>query len=107
MVYSFYDPNQPQNSLGTYMILDHIDIACEAGLPYIYLGYWVPGSPKMGYKAKFSGLEAYIQGEWQKIKDPNAFCGSSRHPLSTTSDCRASGQYSASGPPPDQGLTIP
>ncbi|WP_299893915.1 arginyltransferase [uncultured Ruegeria sp.] len=84
MVYSFYDPNQPQNSLGTYMILDHIDIACEAGLPYIYLGYWVPGSPKMGYKAKFSGLEAYIQGEWQKIKDPNAFCGSSRHPLSTT-----------------------
>ena len=25
MVYSFYDPHQPQNSLGTYMILDHIE----------------------------------------------------------------------------------
>ncbi|NOC44380.1 arginyltransferase [Ruegeria sp. HKCCD7559] len=83
MVYSFYDPNQPQNSLGTYMILDHIEIAREAGLPYIYLGYWVPGSPKMGYKAKFSGLEAYIQGEWQKITDTDTFCASSRHPLST------------------------
>ncbi|WP_171228133.1 arginyltransferase [Ruegeria sp. HKCCA4008] len=83
MVYSFYDPNQPQNSLGTYMILDHIEIAREAGLPFIYLGYWVPGSPKMGYKAKFSGLEAYVQGEWQKIKDPDTFCSSSRHPLST------------------------
>ncbi|NOD83108.1 arginyltransferase [Ruegeria sp. HKCCD6119] len=83
MVYSFYDPNQPQNSLGTYMILDHIEIAREAGLPYIYLGYWVPGSPKMGYKAKFSGLEAYVQGEWQKITDPDTFCASSRHPLST------------------------
>lgn len=83
MVYSFYDPNQPQNSLGTYMILDHIEIAREAGLPFIYLGYWVPGSPKMGYKAKFSGLEAYVQGEWQKITDPDTFCASSRHPLST------------------------
>lgn len=82
MVYSFYDPEQPQNSLGTYMILDHIDIAREAGLPYIYLGYWVPGSPKMGYKAKFSGLEAYIQGGWQKISDPDAYTGTSHHPLS-------------------------
>ncbi len=83
MVYSFYDPQPPQNSLGTYMILDHIEIAREAGLPYIYLGYWVPGSPKMGYKAKFSGLEAYVQGQWQKIKDPASFCDSSHHPLSS------------------------
>ncbi|NOD34157.1 MULTISPECIES: arginyltransferase [unclassified Ruegeria] len=83
MVYSFYDPNQPQNSLGTYMILDHIEIAREAGLPFIYLGYWVPGSPKMGYKAKFTGLEAYIQGQWRKIKDPGAYSDASHHPLSS------------------------
>ncbi|MCG7521209.1 arginyltransferase [Ruegeria sp. Ofav3-42] len=83
MVYSFYDPQQPQNSLGTYMILDHIDIAREAGLPYVYLGYWVPGSPKMGYKARFSGLEAYIQGNWISVKDPDELKESSHHPLST------------------------
>ncbi|WP_170354469.1 arginyltransferase [Ruegeria lacuscaerulensis] len=83
MVYSFYDPHQPQNSLGTYMILDHIDIAREAGLPYVYLGYWVPGSPKMGYKARFSGLEAYIQGEWVKVGNPADLAGSGHHPLST------------------------
>ncbi|MBO9410449.1 MULTISPECIES: arginyltransferase [unclassified Ruegeria] len=83
MVYSFYDPHQPQNSLGTYMILDHIDIAREAGLPYVYLGYWVPGSPKMGYKARFSGLEAYIQGEWVKVGNPDDLAGSGHHPLST------------------------
>jgi arginine-tRNA-protein transferase len=41
-------------SLGTYVILDHVAIAREAGLPYVYLGYWVPGSRKMGYKAGFS-----------------------------------------------------
>ncbi|WP_180886787.1 arginyltransferase [Ruegeria sp. THAF57] len=83
MVYSFYDPTQPQSSLGTYMILDHIDIAREAGLPYVYLGYWVPGSPKMGYKARFSGLEAYIRGEWVNVGNPSELPDSSHHPLST------------------------
>ncbi|KUJ80803.1 arginyl-tRNA--protein transferase [Ruegeria marisrubri] len=83
MVYSFYDPHQPQSSLGTYMILDHIEIAREAGLPYVYLGYWVPGSSKMGYKAKFSGLEIYYKRRWQKVKNPRDFDGMSHHPLST------------------------
>ena len=68
--------------LGNYMILDHIDIARAAGLPYVYLGYWVPGSQKMGYKAKFSGLEVYFGGSWQKLKDPDSF-QSDPHPLST------------------------
>ena len=82
MVYSFYDPRFQQNSLGTYMILDHIEIAREVALPYIYLGYWVPGSPKMGYKGKFPGLQAYIQGEWQQINDPEQYTQTSHHPLS-------------------------
>ncbi|MDE4134455.1 arginyltransferase [Phaeobacter sp. QD34_3] len=69
MVYSFYDPDQPQNSIGTYMILDHIEIAREAGLPYVYLGYWVKGSPKMGYKMKFSGLELYHGGAWKPLRE--------------------------------------
>lgn len=70
MVYSFYEPTLAQNSFGTFMILDHIQIAIEAGLPYVYLGYWVPGSEKMGYKAKFSGLEIYRQGRWESLDDP-------------------------------------
>ncbi|UWQ48372.1 arginyltransferase [Leisingera caerulea] len=82
MVYSFYAPDQPQDSLGTFMILDHISIAREAGLPYVYLGYWVPGSQKMGYKAKFSGLEIYHQSEWKKMTDPAQF-EAAVHPLST------------------------
>ena len=67
MVYSFYDPDLADLSLGTYVILDHIEIAREAGLPYVYLGYWVPGSRKMGYKAGFSALEIYKGGRWQDI----------------------------------------
>ena len=82
MVYSFYAPDMQRRSLGTYMILDHIEIAREADLPYVYLGYWVPGSQKMGYKAKFSGLEVYSGGVWQTMTDPEAY-SSDTHPLST------------------------
>jgi leucyl-tRNA---protein transferase len=82
MVYSFYAPSRKSDSLGTYMILDHIEIAREANLPYVYLGYWVPGSPKMGYKAKFAGLEVYKGGEWQALDDPDSYQADT-HPLST------------------------
>ena len=71
MVYSFYDPDLSPLSLGTFAILDHIDIAREAGLPYVYLGYWVPGSRKMGYKANFTAVEIYKGGQWVDIGDPS------------------------------------
>lgn len=64
MVYSFFDPGQADASLGTYIILDHLALAAESGLPYVYLGYWVPGSAKMDYKAKFHPLEIFAEGRW-------------------------------------------
>lgn len=80
MVYSFYTPDRPRDGLGNYIILDHIEIARSAGLPYVYLGYWVPGSQKMGYKAKFSGLEVFMGGAWHPMRDPDAF-ELDQHPL--------------------------
>jgi arginine-tRNA-protein transferase len=82
MVYSFYEPSRHASSLGTYMILDHIRIAQEAQLPYVYLGYWVPGSAKMGYKSRFSGLEIYLGGQWQPLDKPDEF-SIDKHPLAT------------------------
>ncbi|MEE9388361.1 MAG: arginyltransferase [Paracoccaceae bacterium] len=82
MVYSFFDPARDRDSLGTYVILDHIDIAREAELPYVYLGYWVPGSPKMDYKARFSALEIYHKGEWRDLEDVGDIIADT-HPLST------------------------
>lgn len=70
MVYSFFDPALSHLSLGTYLILDHIEMARSAGLPYVYLGYWVPGSPKMDYKARFKPLEIYRNGAWVTLEDP-------------------------------------
>ena len=81
MVYSFYDPDLIDLSLGTFAILDHINIAREAGLPYVYLGYWVPGSRKMGYKAGFSAVEIFKSGVWQDIGEPTQH-HAELHPLS-------------------------
>ncbi|MEM6637264.1 MAG: arginyltransferase [Pseudomonadota bacterium] len=81
MVYSFYDPDRAKDSLGTYVILDHVRIAQEAGLPYVYLGYWVPGSPKMGYKARFNSVEIYKGGDWIDLGDPDSHSADT-HPLS-------------------------
>ena len=81
MVYSFYDPDRAGDSPGTYIILDHVDLARRTGVPYVYLGYWVPGSRKMGYKAGFGALEIYKNGRWQDIGDPADHSGDT-HPLS-------------------------
>src|SRR5690606_813596 len=81
LVYSFYEPELTSASLGTYIILDHVEIARAARLPYVYLGYWVPGSRKMDYKARFAALEIYKGGVWQDIGNPKDHCDEA-HPLS-------------------------
>src|SRR3546814_5110915 len=44
MIYSFFDAGHPmREGLGTYIIADHIQRAAGAGLPYVYLGYWIEG----------------------------------------------------------------
>lgn len=69
MVYSFFDPDFDQRSLGNFMILDHIDRAGHESLAYVYLGYWVEGSPKMEYKAEFQPLEVQTEhAGWQRLR---------------------------------------
>jgi len=67
MVYSFFDGANADRSLGTYMILDHIHTARARRLPYVYLGYWVGGSDKMDYKARFRPLEALGPAGWTRM----------------------------------------
>ena len=80
MVYSFFEPDLAAASLGSYIILDHIEIARHANMPFVYLGYWVPGSPKMDYKARFRPIEIFRGGRWSDLQDAKAL-GESRHPL--------------------------
>jgi arginine-tRNA-protein transferase len=67
LVYSFFNTEFSKKSLGIYIILDHIKIAQQSGLPYVYLGYWVPGSKKMAYKAKFKGVEIFHNKNWTPL----------------------------------------
>lgn len=71
MVYSFYQPEGTEaRSLGTYMVLDHIERAKRRGLPYVYLGYWVEGSRKMAYKARFRPQEHLGPFGWVRYDGP-------------------------------------
>ena len=70
MIYSFYDPDHADRTgLGNYVILDHIRRAGDAGLPYVYLGYWVQGSRSMQYKVRFRPLEQLGQTGWKRLSD--------------------------------------
>jgi arginine-tRNA-protein transferase len=67
LVYSFFAPALSQRSLGTFMILDHIERARRLGLPHVYLGYWVEGSQKMAYKARFLPQERLGMNGWERV----------------------------------------
>lgn len=66
MVYSYFDPAESTRSLGTYMILEHLERARRMGLPYLYLGYLVEGSPKMAYKGRFQPQERLGNRGWER-----------------------------------------
>jgi arginine-tRNA-protein transferase len=67
MVYSFFDPDLVKRSLGVFAILDHVRQAQAVRLPFVYLGYWVEGSPKMDYKARFRPMEVLKPLGWTRV----------------------------------------
>ena len=75
MLYSYFDPAFSKSSLGTYMVLDNVEIAkkSNANLKYLYLGYWIPTSKKMDYKSRFSPLEVLRNGQWIELKHPKSY----------------------------------
>ena len=72
LVYSFYAPHHPRRSLGL-VILDHIAKARAQGLPHVYLGYWVEGSRKMGYKAAYLPQERLALHGWVRVERSSSF----------------------------------
>ncbi len=66
-VYTFYEPAMAERSLGTFAVLYLVRLAQVKEIPYVYLGYWIEESQKMGYKIKFQPLEGFINRVWQKI----------------------------------------
>jgi arginyl-tRNA--protein-N-Asp/Glu arginylyltransferase len=69
LVYSFYEPGLSRRSLGSFIILDHVVQASLLAIPHVYLGYWVPGSEKMAYKARFDPIELLRARGWTRMTD--------------------------------------
>ncbi|MFZ5748165.1 MAG: arginyltransferase [Pseudomonadota bacterium] len=70
MIYSFFLADEEDRpGLGTYIILDHILRAQAAGLPYVYLGYWVKGSDRMAYKTRYRPLEVLGPNGWAPFEE--------------------------------------
>lgn len=67
-VYTFFDPDFANRSLGTYGILQEIQHCKDHQLPYLYLGYWIDGHPKMHYKTNFNSVEVFQNNHWNLLK---------------------------------------
>lgn len=66
-VYTFFDTDHENRSLGTLAILQLIQHTKELKLPYLYLGYWIEESQKMSYKVNFKPVEGYVDKNWQQL----------------------------------------
>ena len=63
-IYTFFDPDLPERSLGRMMILKQIQLCADIGLPHLYLGYWIRQSIKMRYKTDYRPVEVFVKGRW-------------------------------------------
>jgi arginyl-tRNA--protein-N-Asp/Glu arginylyltransferase len=70
MIYSFFAADiETRPGLGNFIIMDHILRARDAGLPYVYLGYWVRGSRRMAYKVRYRPIEVLGPAGWRRMTD--------------------------------------
>jgi arginine-tRNA-protein transferase len=68
-VYTFFEPDLPGTSFGTWCILWQASQCRTLNLPYLYLGYWIRESRKMAYKSRFRPIEGRIGGLWREMTD--------------------------------------
>ena len=74
-VYTFFDPEFSNRSLGRFAVLYLIEETKKQGFPWLYLGYWIASCNKMSYKIEYQPMECFIGEEWKTFStlelDPN------------------------------------
>lgn len=67
-VYFYFDPDYSKRSLGTYNVLQLVDLCLEWEVDYLYLGYLIHSVSAMSYKANFRPHHVLVGDEWQRIQ---------------------------------------
>jgi len=67
-IYTFFDPQETNRSLGHFSILTQIRLTSEQALPDLYLGYWIKDCQKMSYKARYKPAEGFINDVWIELE---------------------------------------
>jgi arginine-tRNA-protein transferase len=75
-VYFAFDPEHQGRSLGYLSVVLEARLAAEFGKKWYYLGFWVPGSAKMDYKADFAPFQIAPrhEGLWVDARDREDAC---------------------------------
>lgn len=68
-VYFAFEPRAAGRSIGSWSVTRELELVAALGKCWYYLGFWVPGSPKMDYKADFRPFEYAREGEWHPAPD--------------------------------------
>ncbi|MBU2881314.1 arginyltransferase [Psychrosphaera sp. B3R10] len=66
-VYTFYDPEYANFSIGTLMILQQINLTEKLEKPWLYLGYYIRSCQKMNYKVNYRPYQINQNGRWLQI----------------------------------------
>ena len=66
-IYTFFDPDYEQYSIGSIMIMEQIKFAKQQAKQFVYLGYQIDECTKMKYKTQFLPAQKHIGDEWLAI----------------------------------------
>ena len=66
-VYTYFDPDLADRSLGVFAILQQIEECRRRDLPHLYLGYWIDELRRMRYKADYRPAEVLRDGVWSAL----------------------------------------
>ena len=68
-VYFAFEPRAQRRRLGIFSLLHEIEYARSCNRKWHYLGYWVPDSNKMQYKADFQPSEVLLNRNWTPLTE--------------------------------------
>jgi arginine-tRNA-protein transferase len=66
-VYTYFDPEFSDLSLGTYAIIRQFRWATRTNRTWLYLGMYVAQNRHLNYKGTFLPQQRFQQGNWQEI----------------------------------------